>query len=228
VQKNGVVSNVVVSGGNDRFQSMGITGGANWECRVSTRLTRSSSGAVSAANRPGAVVRIWQTFGPSRPQAALHDSSSGWSGQLRSGHSHLASAMLKASAIKWTRLSCRSFAANTVRLQLHALTYNLGNFMGTLAMPKAAEPWSLTSLHEKLIKIGAKVVSHGRYVTFQMAKVAVPRQMFQDVLRLIGRLWAPAAPGCPVARSAGRLAAWAAAHWGQVRGRRMRRRRTAE
>jgi hypothetical protein len=47
--------------------------------------------------------------------------------------------------------------------------YNLGNFMRTLAMPKTAEPWSLTSLREKLIKIGAKVVSHGRYVTFQMA-----------------------------------------------------------
>jgi hypothetical protein len=60
----------------------------------------------------------------------------------------------------------RSFAANAVRLQLHALAYNLGNFMRTLAMPKAAEPWSLTSLKEKLIKIGAKVVSHGRYVTF--------------------------------------------------------------
>jgi hypothetical protein len=42
--------------------------------------------------------------------------------------------------------------------------------MRTLAMPKAAEPWSLTSLREKLIKIGAKVVSHGRYVTFQMAE----------------------------------------------------------
>ena len=69
-------------------------------------------------------------------------------------------------AIKWTRLSCRSFAANAVRLQLHALAYNLGNFMRTLAMPKTAEPWSLTSLREKLIKIGAKVVSHGRYVTF--------------------------------------------------------------
>jgi len=65
-------------------------------------------------------------------------------------------------AINWTRLSCRTFAANTVRLQLHALTYNLGNFMRTLAMPRAAEPWSLTSLREKLIKIGAKVVSHGR------------------------------------------------------------------
>jgi hypothetical protein len=42
-------------------------------------------------------------------------------------------------AIKWTRLSCRTFAANAVRLQLHALAYNLGNFMRTLAMPKAVE-----------------------------------------------------------------------------------------
>jgi hypothetical protein len=52
--------------------------------------------------------------------------------------------------------------------------------MRTLALPKTAEPWSLTSLREKLIKIGAKVVSHGRYVTFQLAEVAVPRQ---DVCR---------------------------------------------
>jgi hypothetical protein len=97
-------------------------------------------------------------------------------------------------AIKWTRLSCRSFAANAARLQLHALAYNLGNFMRTLAMPKTAEPWSLTSLREKLIKIGAKVVSHGRYVTFQMAEVAVPRQMFADILSLIARLRSPPAP----------------------------------
>jgi hypothetical protein len=98
------------------------------------------------------------------------------------------------SAIKWTRLSCRSFAANAARLQLHALAYNLGNFMRTLAMPKTAEPWSLTSLREKLIKIGAKVVSHGRYVTFQMAELAGPRQMFQEILMLIARLRAPPAP----------------------------------
>jgi hypothetical protein len=64
----------------------------------------------------------------------------------------------------------------------------------TLAMPKTAEPWSLTSLREKLIKIGAKVVSHGRYVTFQMAEVAVPRQMFQEILSLIARLRALPAP----------------------------------
>jgi len=97
-------------------------------------------------------------------------------------------------AIKWTRLSCRTFAANAVRLQLHVLAYNLGNFMRTLALPKPAEPWSLTSLREKLIKIGAKVVSHGRYVTFQMAEVAVPRQMFQEILTLIARLRVPPAP----------------------------------
>jgi Transposase DDE domain group 1 len=87
-----------------------------------------------------------------------------------------------------------AFAANAVRLQLHALAYNLGNFMRTLAMPKAEQPWSLTSLHEKVIKIGAKVVSHARYVTFQMAEVAVPRQMFAEILSLIARLRAPTAP----------------------------------
>jgi hypothetical protein len=97
-------------------------------------------------------------------------------------------------AIKWTRLSCRTFVANAVRLQLHALAYNLGNFMRTLAMPKAAEPWSLTGLREKLIKIGAKVVSHGRYVTFQLAEVAVPRQIFKEILMLIAQLRAPPAP----------------------------------
>jgi hypothetical protein len=97
-------------------------------------------------------------------------------------------------AIKWTRLSCRTFAANAVRLQLHVLAYNLGNFMRTLAMPKTVERWSMTSLREKLIKIGAKVVSHGRYVTFQLAEVAVPRQIFVNILSLIARLRAPPAP----------------------------------
>jgi hypothetical protein len=97
-------------------------------------------------------------------------------------------------AIKWTRLSCRTFAANAVRLQLHALAYNLGNFMRTLAMPKTVERWSMTSLREKLIKIGAKVVSHGRYVIFQLAEVAVPRRLFAEILSLIARLRAPTAP----------------------------------
>jgi hypothetical protein len=99
-------------------------------------------------------------------------------------------------AIKWTRLSCRTFAANAVRLQLHALAYNLGNFLRTLATPEPIKDWSLTSLKDKLIKIGAKVVSHGRYVVFQMAEVAIPRQMFQQILRLITEL-RPQPPPAP-------------------------------
>jgi hypothetical protein len=91
-------------------------------------------------------------------------------------------------AIHWTRLSCRTFAANAVRLQHHALAYNLGNFLRSLATPEPIKNWSLTSLKEKLIKIGAKVVSHGRYVAFQMAEVAIARQMFQKILRLIAEL----------------------------------------
>jgi len=84
-------------------------------------------------------------------------------------------------AIGWTRLSCRSFAANAVRLQLHALAYNLGNFLRTLATPEPIKDWTLTTLKEKLIKIGAKIISHGRYVAFQMAAAAIARNLLADI-----------------------------------------------
>ncbi len=54
-----------------------------------------------------------------------------------------------------------------------------------MATPKEVEHWSLTTLREKLVKIGAKVVRHGRYVTFQLAEVAVSRDLFRKVLSLI-------------------------------------------
>ena len=57
--------------------------------------------------------------------------------------------------------------------------------MRMLALPEAVAQWSLTSLREKLIKIGAKVVRHARYAVFQMAKVAVPKDLFEKRLRLI-------------------------------------------
>ncbi len=91
-------------------------------------------------------------------------------------------------AICWTRLSCRRFKANAARLQLHALAYNLGNFMRTLALPDPVSNWSLTTLREKLVKIGAKVARHGRCVTFQLAEVALPRDLFADILDRIDRL----------------------------------------
>ncbi len=52
-------------------------------------------------------------------------------------------------------------------------------------LPEKVEHWSMTTLREKLIKIGAKVVRHGRYVTFQLAEVAMPRTLFAEILRLI-------------------------------------------
>jgi hypothetical protein len=91
-------------------------------------------------------------------------------------------------AIRWTRLSCHAFRHNAVRLQLHALAYNLANFLRTLALPEEIEHWSLTTLREKLVKIGAKIVRHGRYVVFQLAEVAVPRALFAEILRRIDRL----------------------------------------
>jgi hypothetical protein len=91
-------------------------------------------------------------------------------------------------ALNWTRLSCRDFVDNQVRLQLFALAYNLGNFLRRLALPKSVKQWSLCTLRDKLIKIGAKVVSHSRYVIFQMAEVAVPRVLFREILERIRQL----------------------------------------
>jgi hypothetical protein len=51
------------------------------------------------------------------------------------------------------------------------MAYNIGNFLRRLALPKTIKDWSLRTMREKLVKIGAKVVSHARYVTFQMAEV---------------------------------------------------------
>ena len=75
-------------------------------------------------------------------------------------------------------------------------SYNLGNFLRQLALPREVRHWSLTTLREKLIKIGAKVVSHSKYVIFQLAEVAVPRQLFAAILERIARLRLVCASGC--------------------------------
>jgi Transposase DDE domain group 1 len=94
-------------------------------------------------------------------------------------------------ALRWTRLSCRTFRDNAVRLQLFALAYNLANFLRSLALPDTIAQWSLTTLREKLVKIGARIVRHGRYLVFQLAEVAVPRALFAAILRRIDRLRGP-------------------------------------
>ena len=94
-------------------------------------------------------------------------------------------------AVKWTKLSCRTFKDNQTRLQLFALAYNLANFLRRLALPRDVKHWSLTTLREKLIKIGAKVTRHSKYVTFQLAEVAVTRRLFAAILNRIERLALP-------------------------------------
>ena len=91
-------------------------------------------------------------------------------------------------ALNWTRLSCKNFVSNQVRLGLFVLAYNLGNFLRRLVLPREIKHWSLCTLLTKLIKIGAKVVRHSRYVTFQMAEVVVSKKIFAEILLRIERL----------------------------------------
>jgi hypothetical protein len=91
-------------------------------------------------------------------------------------------------ALNWTRLSCKHFTANQVRLWLFVLAYNLGNFLRRLALPAKIKRWSLRSLLVKMIKIGAKLVDHGRYLTFQMAEVSNSREIFAEILSRIKQL----------------------------------------
>ena len=96
------------------------------------------------------------------------------------------------------RDSCMRFAANAVRLQLHALAYNLANFLRTLGTPAAIETLSLTSLRERLIKTGARLVRHARYAIFQFAEAALPRTVFAGILGLINGLRGPPAAAVSV------------------------------
>ena len=91
-------------------------------------------------------------------------------------------------ALTWTRLSCMRFSSNRVRLALFVLAYNLGNFLRRFALPKEVSHWSLSSIQLKLLKIGAKIISHSRMTVFQMAEVAVPERMFRSMLSRIHRM----------------------------------------
>ncbi len=97
-------------------------------------------------------------------------------------------------AITWTRLSCKRFGNNEVRLQLHALAYNLGVFLQGVELPEEIADWSLTSIQSRLIKIGARVVRHARKITFQLAEVAVRRTLFGQTLAAIHNLKPPPRP----------------------------------
>lgn len=107
-------------------------------------------------------------------------------------------------AIRWTRQSCRSFAASAVRLRHHALAYNPGDLARMPAKPQPIKERSPTNRKQRPIVIGAKVVSHGRYVAFQMAELSIARSRFADIPRPIPEL--RPAPVTSMARGVGHCA----------------------
>jgi hypothetical protein len=95
-------------------------------------------------------------------------------------------------AVKMTRLSCHRFRSNQVRLGLSALAYNLGNLWRRLALPKRIENWSLTSLQQRLVKTGGRLVKHARYYWLFLAEGHLTRRLFGSMVRRIAVLSLPA------------------------------------
>ena len=96
-------------------------------------------------------------------------------------------------ATHWTRLSCHRFRANEVRLQLSVLAYNLGNLWRRLILPPRIKRWSLTSLQQRLVQTGGRLVKHARYYWLLLAEGHLNRRLFGEMLRRIWALPVPAA-----------------------------------
>jgi hypothetical protein len=94
-------------------------------------------------------------------------------------------------AVKMTRLSCRRFRSNQVRPALSLLAYNLGNLWRRLGVPRGIENWSLTSLQQRLVKTGGRLVKHARYYWLLLAEGHLNRRRFGAMLRRIGLLPVP-------------------------------------
>ena len=100
-------------------------------------------------------------------------------------------------AVKMTRLSCHRFQSNEVRLWLTIIAYNLGNLWRRLVLPQRIEKWSLTSLQQRLVKTGGRLVKHARYYWLLLAESHLTRRLFASMVRRIA--------GLPVPRGVARL-----------------------
>lgn len=95
-------------------------------------------------------------------------------------------------AVKITRLSCHRFRANEVRLWLSLIAYNLGNLWRRLVLPKRIESWSLTSLQQRIVKTGGRLVKHARYYWLLLAESHLTRCLFGSMVQRIAALPVPA------------------------------------
>ena len=94
-------------------------------------------------------------------------------------------------AVKMTRLSCHRFRSNEVRLWLSVIAYNLGNLWRRLALPKKIENWSPTSLQQRLVKTGGRLVKHARYYWLLLAESHLTLRLFGSMLRRLEALPLP-------------------------------------
>jgi hypothetical protein len=95
-------------------------------------------------------------------------------------------------AVKMTRLSCHRFRSNEVRLWLSLIAYNLGNLWRRLVLPKRIDGWSLTSLQQRLVKTGGRLIKHARYYWLLLAESHLTRRLFGAMLGKIAALPLPA------------------------------------
>jgi hypothetical protein len=95
-------------------------------------------------------------------------------------------------AVKMTRLSCHRFRANEVRLWLSVIAYNLGNLWRRLVLSTRIGNWSLTSLQQRLVKTGGRLIKHARYYWLLLAESHLTRRLFTGMLRKITALPGPA------------------------------------
>jgi len=91
-------------------------------------------------------------------------------------------------AVKMTRLSCHRFRSNEVRLWLSVIAYTLGNLWRRLVLPKRIEKWSLTSLQQRLVKTGGRLVKHARCYWLLLAESHLTRRLFGSMVRRIAAL----------------------------------------
>jgi hypothetical protein len=94
-------------------------------------------------------------------------------------------------ATHWTWLSCHRFRANEARLQLSLLAYNLGNLWRRLVVPKGIDAWSLTSLQQRLVKTGGRLIKHAKYYRLLLAEGHLHRRLFGQMLRRMDALPVP-------------------------------------
>ncbi len=149
---------------------------------------RSRNAPSRLLGRPtGEVTLAGRCFGASRYEVAT-----GRTGGVHSGRVAQMAGPEGKQAAHWTRLSCHRFRANEVRLQLSVLAYNLGNlWRRRLVLPARIDSWSLTSLQQRLVKTGGRLVKHARYYWLLLAESHLTRRLFGSMLE---RIWALPVP----------------------------------